>query len=117
MKQKINLLGGVYLAQGVTGSPIFDDIKNSFPTTGLAGATTVGSLIISIINLLLSAVGLISALFILIGAYQYVASRGNEEATETAKKTLTYAVWGLVIAILAFAIINIVANALMSNTL
>src|SRR3989338_1919712 len=69
-------------------------------------------LLTKIINSFLYFAGGIAVLFIVIGGFQYVASRGNEEATEKAKKTVTYAVLGIVIIVMAYAIVSIVNNLL-----
>jgi hypothetical protein len=48
--------------------------------------------------------------FIVIGGFRMVMSQGNEEAYTTAKKTITWAIIGLVIALLSFAIVAMVQN-------
>ena len=79
-------------------------------------ANSFGALIFfAIQNVLLPIVGIISILFIIIGGFQYIVSRGNEEQAETGKKTLTNAIIGLVITILSYYIVVIVINALKGN--
>ena len=60
------------------------------------------------IDILLYFAGAVAVVFLVIGGYQYVTSRGNEEAMEKAKKTITAAIIGIVIIIMAFAIVQIV---------
>ena len=86
------------------------------PGLGLAGQRSFGELILLIINIALLVVGGLAVLFLIIGGFQYVTSRGNEEATESAKKIIGNAVLGLVIVILSFAIITIVSNVLVTGT-
>ncbi|MDP3993798.1 MAG: pilin [Candidatus Doudnabacteria bacterium] len=78
----------------------------------LVNIDTFEKLLIKIINTFLYFAGGIAVIFIVVGGFQYVASRGNEESTEKAKKTVTYAVLGLVIIVMAFAIVSIVNNLL-----
>jgi len=52
-------------------------------------------------------VGAIAVLFIIYGGILYVTSAGNKEKAEQAKQTLTYAVLGLIIIVLANVIISI----------
>jgi hypothetical protein len=52
---------------------------------------------------------------IIIGGYQMVTSAGNEEGYKKAKQTITYAVIGLVIAVLSYSIASIVENTLGAN--
>ena len=45
---------------------------------------------------------------LIIGGFRYVLSNGNEKSVTAAKDTILYAIIGVVIALLAFAIINFV---------
>lgn len=58
-------------------------------------------LIARIGNLALTIVGGIAVIYIIIGAYYYFFAFGNEERATTAKKTITYAVVGVIVIILA----------------
>lgn len=68
-----------------------------------------------IIEIFLMFAGAIAVIFLMVGGFQYIASRGNEEATEKAKKTITNAVIGVVLIVMAFAIVNII-NTLLTKT-
>lgn len=74
----------------------------------LVNINSFGELIKRVISILLLFAGAIAVVFLLVGGYQYIASRGNEEAMEAAKKTVTSAVIGIIIIVLAFAIVSIV---------
>lgn len=67
--------------------------------------------VIYIIETLLAVAGLISVLFIIIGGYQY-AIGGLTEEKDKGKKSIMYAIGGLVVALLAWAIVNLVQLAL-----
>lgn len=69
-------------------------------------------LIKSIINILLFLIGAIAVIMIIIGGIRYVVSGGDQGAITGAKNTILYAIIGLVVAILAYAIINFVIGAL-----
>lgn len=69
-----------------------------------------GSLVGAIVNTLLFAVGAISVLAIIIGGILYVLSAGNSGSVTKAKNTIFYAIIGLVVAFLAYAIVNWVFN-------
>jgi heme/copper-type cytochrome/quinol oxidase subunit 2 len=49
---------------------------------------------------------------IIYGGVLYISSAGNEEKIQKAKQTLTAAIFGLIIVILAYAIISFVASTL-----
>lgn len=58
------------------------------------------------INLILYASGSVAVLILIIGAVRYIMSFGNQELQEGAKKNVKYALMGLVIVILAYAIVQ-----------
>lgn len=68
-----------------------------------------------IINILLFLIGAIAVVMIIIGGLRYVTSGGDQGAITGAKNTILYAVIGLVIAVMAFAIVNFVLGALTPN--
>ena len=69
-----------------------------------------------IIRDMLQLIPITATLFIIIGGFQMIASGGSEEHLLRAKRTLEWAVLGLVAALLCFAIIAIVSNLLGANT-
>jgi cytochrome bd-type quinol oxidase subunit 2 len=63
-----------------------------------------------IVNTLLFIVGLLSVIMIIYGGITYVTSAGDQSKVVKAKQTITYAVVGLVVSILAFAIVSFVVG-------
>ncbi len=61
-----------------------------------------------VINTILIILGIIAVIMIIIGGIRYTISGGDASSVKDAKNTILYAVVGLVIAILAFAIVNFV---------
>lgn len=53
-----------------------------------------------------------SVVFMLVGAYKLILSRGNTESIANGKKTLTWAIMGFVIALLSYSIVAIFQTAL-----
>ena len=127
LKEKINLFAvGVFLAQDPKG--VLNDwfnssgdfagkgVKRLFGSpTGPAGETSIGGLITSVLQILLMVAGGIAVIFLVWGAISYIASRGNEEATEAAKKTMTSALVGLIVVIMAFAMVFIISQILVTG--
>lgn len=62
----------------------------------------------TITNVLLYIVGAISVIMIIIGGIRYIVSGGNSNNVTEAKNTILYAVVGIVIAVLGYAIVNFV---------
>lgn len=66
----------------------------------------LADVIVNIINLLFAFLGTVTVLIIIFGAIKFVVSSGDPKAIETAKKTITYAIIGAIVVLLAFLIIN-----------
>lgn len=73
------------------------------------------TMFLAVIQAILTLVPVASVLFIIVGAFQMISSHGNEERLAAAKRTVVWAVLGLVIAMLSFSIIAIVQNFLQAN--
>jgi hypothetical protein len=89
--------GGIDCAQGA-GTP-----------TTLFGA---GSIFTTVVNVLLFIIGAICVIMLIWGGIRYTTSAGNSANVTAAKNTIMYAIIGLVIAFLAFAIVNWVLGAI-----
>ncbi|TSA44793.1 hypothetical protein D4R52_03675 [bacterium] len=106
--------GPVTCVDGVTPVDGKCPIANPAPAY-LVTFTNFKEVLVLIINILLYFSGAIAVIFLVIGGYKYVASRGNEEAMESAKKTISSAVIGIVIILMAYAIVTIVNNIIVNK--
>lgn len=88
------------------------DPAKSFTLKVQAPGNDLGSAALKITNLLLYAAGILAVVFVLVGAFQYVISGGNPDATKKAKDTILYALIGLVVTAAAYAIVNFVLGGL-----
>ena len=66
----------------------------------------------NIINTALFVIGGIAVLMLIYGGIRYTISGGDEKAITSAKNTILYAVIGIIVAVVAYAIVNFVINAL-----
>ena len=69
-------------------------------------------LIKTVVNVLLWAVGVLSVIMIIFSGFRYITSAGDTSKTKSAQSTLIYSVVGLIVAIMAWAIVNMVINRL-----
>ncbi len=76
------------------------------------GDTSLQSYISLIINVLLGLIGVVAVIMLIYGGFRYVLSGGNEKSTSAAKDTILFAIIGIVVAVLAFAIVNFVIGGL-----
>jgi TRAP-type C4-dicarboxylate transport system permease small subunit len=77
----------------------------------------VGQLIQRFLDILLTLAGVIAILFIVIGGYQYITSRGAEDQAKAGRKTMTYAIIGLIAVLLAYTGVNLVVRLITTGTL
>ncbi|MFA6392172.1 MAG: pilin [Patescibacteria group bacterium] len=113
MKKIVGLLSGVG-ALVVTKTAYAVSFYNPSGTLGL-GTANLQQTVIAIIQWVLGLLGLIAVIMILIGGFKWMTAGGNEEKIESAKKLLTSAIIGLVIILLAWAIV-IFALGVLQNT-
>ena len=64
----------------------------------------------NVINTILLVLGMVAVIMIIIGGIRYTTSNGDSAQITSAKNTILYAVVGLVIAILSYAIVNFVIS-------
>ncbi len=84
---------------------------NATGGTGLFRSTDSPVQIIGkVIRLLLIVSGAIAVLFVVIGGFMYMTSAGNEEQATKGRKTLIYAIVGIVITVLAYVIVSSIVN-------
>ena len=68
------------------------------------------ALVKQFVNIFLFAVGALSVIMLIWGGIRYTTSAGDSNKVQAAKNTVLYAIVGLVIAILAYAIVNMVID-------
>jgi hypothetical protein cdiviTM7_00612 len=89
---------------------------------GLEGCTTKGlsgnsdnnlmTTLNSIINIIIGIIGFVAVAMTIYGGVQYTTSAGDPGKVKKAKDTIMYGIVGLVVAILAFAIVNFLLSSL-----
>ena len=86
----MDVINGAYRGQGQ-------------PTELLNGPT---ALIPRAINLMLFVIGILSIFMLIFGGIRYVVSGGDQTRVKDAKNTILYAIIGLVVAILGYAVVQ-----------
>ena len=66
------------------------------------------SILTGIVNFALYVAGILAVVMIIVGGVQMTTSAGNPNAVAKAKRTITYSIVGLIVAVLAYAIVNFV---------
>ena len=63
---------------------------------------------VTLIDVVLGALGIVAVAVVILGGIQYITSTGDPAKTRKAKDTILYGIIGLIVAFLAFAIVNFV---------
>ena len=80
----------------------------NFSVLGSLDANNLGSVISSVVTILLIAAALIALFFLIWGGIRWITSGGDKGKVDEARKTIIASIIGLVVALLAFFIITIV---------
>ena len=108
------MMVGVFLALNTT--PV--QAINSNLTDGMNAASTgdtpedVESVFGTVVNVMFFIIGAVSVIMLIYGGIRYTTSGGNAASITAAKNTIIYSIVGLVVAILAYAIVNFVVTRL-----
>lgn len=92
-------------------------VKGGVGATGQNNTNTVtaDSLVKQITNVLLFVVGAAAIIMIIWGGIKYVTSGGDSAGVTSAKNTILYAVIGLIVAVLAYTLVNFVFSDLLNG--
>jgi len=96
---------GVIPSRG-TEDPNIDSLADRVEM-GTLGVLDILYFIVKLIDLVSALAGTLSVLMLLYGGFQYMVSGLNDDK-ESAKKTIRYAITGLVVAFLAYLIVNLI---------
>lgn len=104
------LLGVATLVPSYAMAAPADQVQQGVNRIGGRGNNNLESSVRNIVNVLLFLLGMVAVIMIVIGGIRYVISGGDSAQTKAAKDTILYSVVGLVVAILAYAIVNFVVG-------
>jgi glucose uptake protein GlcU len=63
-----------------------------------------------VVGFALGFAGIVLFLLLIVGGFKYITSGGDPKAVEGAKKTLTYAIGGLIVILLSYLILVLISN-------
>lgn len=101
MQKKLIIFSSVFLTSLICVSPVF---------AASADVTKIETFIKSIIQILVTLAGLVSAGFFVWGGFGYITSSGNPETLDRSKKTILYSAIGLAVVLGAFVLTNVVSD-------
>lgn len=120
MKKKL-LMGAILIvatigcvslgSQPVLANGFSDEINAGLQQiNGGSNQASASDIVKKIINGLLFLIGIIAVIMIIYGGIRYTTSAGDSTKIAAAKNTILYAVVGLIVAIMAYAIVNFVVS-------
>lgn len=110
MKKFIFALALVALVAMPTAALAQVNINDNLGTTFGLGTADLEDTVVNVVQWVLGFLGLIAVIMILIGGFQWITAGGNEEKVASAKKVISAAVIGLIIVLLAWAIVIFVVS-------
>ena len=81
-----------------------DNPANISAATG--GEGSFRALARTIVDFFLYFLGLVSTIMIIYGGFLYITARGEEEQAQKGQKILTYAIIGIIVILISFALVN-----------
>lgn len=100
--------GGGSVANGATGNA-----RTGVNNVNPGAETDLNKMLSLIFNVVFGIIGVVAVAFIILGGVNYTISQGDAAKVQKAKSTILYGVIGLVVVLLAFAIVNFVLSGLM----
>lgn len=77
--------------------------------------STAPSVVEGLINGIISVVGIVAVIVIVVGGQRFIVSQGDPSKITAARGMIIYGVVGLIVALLAFAVVNFVLNGVFSK--
>ena len=115
----VPVVGATIGLNSATAGAQVDEINKGIDAIGGSSSTAtlqVNDIVLAVVNWLLFAVGVVSVVMLIVGGIKYATSAGDSNKVTSAKNTIMYAIIGLAVAVLAFAIVGFVMNTLNGGT-
>ena len=103
----LSFLNGNALAS----SPI-DKARGGVNKVTVGNPDSMETMVQKILTAVFTVIGIVAVVMIVLGGVNYTTSQGDPSKVKKAKDTILYGVIGLVVALMAFAIVNFVLNSL-----
>lgn len=106
----------VFAAPPSCDEEISEEVRAALGCSNASGnVATLDTTIINILSIIIGVLGIVAVIWVIIGGVQYITSTGDAAKIEKAKKTILYALIGLVICALAFVVVNFVIGTILSQ--
>ena len=107
-------LAMVFTAASLVSLPVYADSRDEAQNGaklvdgGSGSNQNLPDIITTIINVMLFIAAALAVIMIIYGGIRYITAHGDEKQVKVAKDTIVYSVTGLIIAILAYALVTFI---------
>lgn len=106
----LTLLTGILPAQAQAQTSVWGGVCVGGADSDVATIQGAQCLIANVFMVIITLIGLVGFVMFLVGAIQWMVSGTNAQGVQKARSTMLYSVVGLVVALSAFIIINLIAD-------
>ena len=109
-------LAMVFTAASLVSLPVYADSRDEAQNGaklvdgGSGSNQNLPDIITTIINVMLFIAAALAVIMIIYGGIRYITAHGDEKQVKVAKDTIVYSVAGLIIAILAYALVTFILD-------
>lgn len=110
-------VAAIWQPQSVVAASGIEQVRQGAKSaqTGDDSTSDIPSMVQRVVNVMLFVLGAVAVIMIVLGGIKFTTSNGNPEQIKSAKNTIMYSVVGLVVAIMAYAIVNFVVTQITSS--
>ncbi len=104
----VSLATAAFVAEPASAIDIWQSCSGASANTAVCQGRddSVWTLMRNVINLLLTVIGIVAVIMIIVGAIRFTTSNGDPKMVNSGRDTVIYSIVGLVVAMMAFAIVN-----------
>lgn len=102
------ITSNMFQQTGYVAASAADEIKSGYQAAGGddSDSNDLNSIVGTIVNTMLFIVGVLAVVMIIYSGIRYITAHGDKGQVEGAKNTLIYSIVGLIVAIVAYALVN-----------
>lgn len=98
------------IPQAYAQTQSWEEINTGCVNAGVATVQGFGCMMANVLSVFLTILGVTGFIMVLYAAFNMMVMGGNSQATEKSKNTITMAIVGIILALSAFIIINLIAE-------
>ena len=102
----VPVLSPIMMSQNASASAVEEIQKGTGQVSSASSGADLPSIAKTVVNTMLFIVGILAVIMIIFAGIRYITAHGDKGQVESAKNTLIYSIVGLVIAIIAYALVT-----------